>query len=1110
MAQQSLKDKEQRDLATAELDRSFIVEAGAGTGKTSLLLERVKNVITSEKAEMRHLVIITFTEKAAAELKMRLRNRLEEEYKKTQKKRKKKESSLLVKALEDFEHASISTIHSFAAAMLKERPVEAKVDPQFDVADDLTLSLLFDESWRNWLEMEMHYSAPALARALKLGITIEAIREIAVKIVNNRDLYNGKPIRVNASVSHFLKTFEKDVAALLRQGKKHCTDREDKGYQQIQRLKHDLEGFRAGKAEEYARLIFDISISSKKGNRRNWKPARVCDEIKKLFEKLQITIEGIKEKLAQDICADLADWLGGFLKYMEQEKRNRGYLDFEDLLISARDMLRDNTQARGYFQKRFRYIFVDEFQDTDPLQTEIIFFLSEKTPKAEGWDQVNVKEGRLFLVGDPKQSIYRFRRADVEIYNRAKNLLLKRGKRSDIVMNFRSAPSIVRWVNHLFSDLIKSEGEYEFQPDYSPIEAERNESYEESSVIMITAPEDTLRDQENLDNMRALESRYIASLIRSAIEKRTWMVQEKRGEDPRECRFSDFAILFRKTTGIGHYEEAFRAYDIPYRIVGSRYFYKRQEVISLLSVMKAIDNPSDEISVVAALRSEFFGHSDEELFLFKERGGRFHPLKNKKSSDEISRSFDLLCRLHWERNTKSISLVLMNLFHETKAMALNYLKPQGEQRVANLLKIVDMARLHEKTALSHFKSFTRWLEEMQVEEREAEESPTIEEDDDAVRMMTIHKAKGLEFPFVIVGLLESGGRKKESFIVDRASGRFEFAFAGLKPERYEKLKDLEERRADAEERRIFYVAATRAKEKLILPIFPKRRSGGIITYLEGKLPENVRSLRGKDINGLFFFDESQLSLESVETQPFKVIFDEEYLQRDFSDIVEKRNGWLKHLSELKQKAVGGLALKSATSIKEEISLDEESGAIKKMDRNLEIGKAVHAILSEIDLDRSSDIEKWAQLKMARFSDPTMAREVTDLVRKALAMNTLREAISNRYYREVPFSLEMNDVMLEGSIDLLYEKEGYYIAADYKTDKIATAKDMEKRMRNYEIQASIYAFALSKILKKDFREIRFLFLNIEDERAIPIDEARIERGRSLIDDGDQQIKWETEV
>lgn len=1099
-----IRDFDERKRVVEDLGHSFVVEAGAGTGKTSILLERVRNIILSEKALLSEIVMITFTEKAAAELKMRLRNRLEEEYKEGNKKK----SGIVARALEDFERGNVSTIHSFAVGMLKERPIEAKVDPQFEVADELTLSLLFDEVWQKWLEKEMDASTPALKRALRFGVSIGSIKEIAEEIVNNRDLYKGKPAKVHASVSSFLERLEINIAELLELSKKHCTNEQDRGCQQIQQLHRHLEDFRTISTEEKERLIFDMHISKGKGNREYWNPMTVCAKVKAIFGKMEQEIEEAKQKIAQDICAELADWFGGFLKAMDLAKRNRGCLDFEDLLICTRDMLKDNMEARKYFQNKFKYIFVDEFQDTDPLQTEIIFFLSEESPEANHWDQVKVKEGKLFIVGDPKQSIYRFRRADIEIYNQAKKLLLERGKRSDIVVNFRAVPSIIRWVNLVFADLIKREKEYDFQPGYIPIEAKREEIQKPGSVIMLAPPPEALAGQNSISEMRELESQYIASFIRHIVDHRKWKVQDKRNDELREARFSDFAILLRKTTGIEHYEESFRDFDIPYRIVGSKYFYKRQEVVSLLSVLRAIDNPSDELSIVAALRSEFFGHSDEEIFLFKEAGGRFHYLKNEQSDENINLSLDLLRRLHSERNEKSIPLLLMDLFQHTKVMELCYLKPLGEQRVANLLKITDMARMHEKTEISNFKKFTKWLDDMQMQEREAEESPILEEDDNAVRMMTIHKAKGLEFPFVILAMLESGSRKKNRFIVDRVHGRFEFSLGHLKPERFEQLKALEEKREDAEERRVFYVAATRAKEKLILPIFPKKKAEGLIAYLEGKIPENERSLRGKEEGGIFFFDESHLNLEAKETHPFKAIFHEKYLQRDFSKIIQRRKRWINDLFNVKRKAQEGWTLKSATSIKEEMLLDMEIGAIKKEARAIEIGKAVHAILSEINLAHPTDIEKWSEIKVARLSEFDVARDVSILVKNAFSMKTLKEAIMSRYFREVPFSIGMDDTILEGSIDLLYKKDQTFIAADYKTDKVANDSEIKERMKHYKIQASVYAYALSKILERDIKEIRFLFLNIQKEIVITINPEIVEYGQSLVASHDSQIGFET--
>ncbi len=1107
MNEKAVQDSAERNKVVTEIDDSYIVEAGAGTGKTSLLLKRVKNIIMSEKAKLNEIVIITFTEKAAAELKIKLRNELETAYRKEGTRK----SKIIEHALEDFERGNISTIHSFAASMLRERPVEASVDPQFKVADELTLSLLFDEAWKKWLDMEMEYSASPLKKALRFGVTLGSIKEVAQNILANRELYKGKPSKADASLSSFLKEYEKNAVKLMDLGSKHCTNEEDKGYQQIHQLYHYLQGLKQSKTEDKVLAIIEMHISRRSGNKKNWDPEETCSEVKDIFERFGNEIEDFKKKIAQDICAELADWLGGFLTYFDLEKREKGYLDFEDLLIYARDMLRgerNNKEARRYFQNRYKYIFVDEFQDTDPLQTEIIFFLSEEVPEASRWNNVKVKTGKLFIVGDPKQSIYRFRRADIEIYNQAKNLLLERGKQSNIQVNFRSVPSIITWVNNFFSDLIKREADYDFQPDYIPIEANRKEIQKPGSVIMVTPPEGIIEEKRNINEMRELESRYVASLIRYVVDHKKWKVFNKRDRCLRETRFSDFAILLRKTTGIEHYEYSFRNFDIPYRIVGSKHFYKKQEVISLLSVLKAIDNPSDELSIVCALRSEFFSHSDEEIFLFKESGGDFNYLRNKKLNDKISISLNVLHKLHSERNKRGIPLLLMDLFHQTKVIELNYLKPLGEQRVANLLKILDMARTHERTELSNFKNFTKWLDEMQVEEREVEESPISEEDDDAVRMMTIHKAKGLEFPYVILGMLESSTRKKNKFLVDRLHGRFEFMLGDLEPASFEQLKELEEKREDAEEKRIFYVAATRAREKLVLPIFSKNKAGGIITYLEGRIPENKRDLRGKEEQAIFFFDECSLNLQTKETQPFKTKFQDQYLQNDFSKIIERKENWLSYLSDLKKSAGEGWKLKSATSVKEELLLGKESGTIKKEDRGIEIGKAVHAILSEIDLIKPKDIEKWSQFKVLQSAVPNIAKKVSILVQNAFGMPTLKEAAMNRYFKEVPFSIAVSNTILEGNIDLLYEKDGAFIAADYKTDKVANDLEIGERMKHYKVQAAVYAYALSKILEKNIKEIHFLFLNIQKERVIAIDQKIIDYGKSLVTSCDSPINFET--
>ncbi|MEW5807666.1 MAG: UvrD-helicase domain-containing protein [Acidobacteriota bacterium] len=1109
-------DSEARERATKDMDHSYHIEAGAGTGKTTILLERVQNILLQEKARLSEIVVITFTEKAAAELKIRLRNDLERLYRDPDEKK----SRLVQHALEDYEKSNISTIHSFAASMLRERPVEAGVDPGFEVADEITSSLLFDEIWDEWLEAEMK-KAPgrgcgketekfpvALWRALSFDVTLKQVKEIAEWIIINRDIYSGRPEKARASAEDLLKGWRPYLDEMKVLADRSCTNRNDRGYGQIIDLCRNLEQLSGTDDDGAKRGICSIKIDKRSGSAGNWNPPEALGKVKQIFSGMVKQLKTFRQEVAQDVCAELADWMDGFIRYYDEGKKKRGYLDFEDLLIRARDMLKHDPAVRRYFQEKFRYILVDEFQDTDPLQAEIIFFLCEEGLSAMKWEDVKVKRGKLFLVGDPKQSIYRFRRADIEIYSLAKRLLLDDGREEKIVVNFRAVPSIIHWVNATFEDLIQKDESHDYQAEYIPIQPHRTQDGIESRVILLYPSQEDGKEMVGMgiEGVRAIESRYIASLIKHAVEEAEWKV-----------RFSDFAILFRKTTGIDTYEQALRAFDVPYRVVGGKHFFMKQEIMGLLAVMKAIDNPADETSIVSSLRSEFFGHSDEEIFLFRESGGEFnYTMQAKLGSDEksgIHESLELLRDLHEMKNSREISRSLMTLFQKTKALELFYLKPQGEQRVANLLKVVSMARRHENIDLSSFKNFAAWLENMLVEEREAEESPVAEDDDDAVRLMTVHKAKGLEFPVVILASLESGTRKNDRFIVDRRKRRFEFKLGSLEPESFLAFRAEEELREEAEERRIFYVAATRARDKLILPIFPGKWNQGFMRYLAERIPKSKSEISGdvETNEKVSFFDESVLKKEMAGSKPFRIGFRQESLVKDFSSILEKRKRLLQRISGLKKSATGGMRLVSATSIREEVMHDSEAGSVKRSGRGIEIGRLVHSILSQIELRASGETgrDKRADKKMLEALYPGMADEIFFFLEKALETRTMKEAAASRnVMREVPFSICIGSVILEGSIDLLFERDGKFIAADYKTDMVSSIGDIAKRMEEYGMQACIYAYALSRIEKIKLKEIRFLFLHAAHEEEIIVTPDIIERGRSLVMNENLSFSFET--
>ena len=230
--------------------------------------------------------------------------------------------------------------------------------------------------------------------------------------------------------------------------------------------------------------------------------------------------------------------------------------------------------------------------------------------------------------------------------------------------------------------------------------------------------------------------------------------------------FKDIAILMRTYTPLNPLEEALRSYEVDYRVVGGKYFYKRQEVQQLLAVLQAMDNPNDKVALVAALRSPFFGISDEELFLFHARGGDLNYLQEAQGT-VLEEPFRLLRELHGMRNQASVAVLLKRLYEATSGLVLFLLKPQGEQRVANLMKIGDVARALDERGMLSFRGFVRWLSEREEEEAEEEEPPTLERGDNFVRLLTIYRAKGLEFPVVILADLAHKAGGREDFIIDR-------------------------------------------------------------------------------------------------------------------------------------------------------------------------------------------------------------------------------------------------------------------------------------------------------------------------------------------------------
>ncbi|MGQ9646273.1 MAG: UvrD-helicase domain-containing protein [Thermodesulfobacteriota bacterium] len=1096
-------DPEHRDRAAQEISESYIVEAAAGTGKTTVLVTRIINLIKAGEARLEEIVAITFTEKAAAELKVKLRQEME---KAIPNESNSGEDQRISEAISDLERMQVTTIHSFCGSLLRERPVEAGLDPNFEVADDLTSSLVQDEVWEGWLEKQMDLNDPALRRAVLIGITPEQMRKISQFVLENRDVLKylpspPPPEDVEKAIGQFIKSFQKGVSSL--EGlKQHCKNpEEDKAAQKIEQLSEQFLKLKSLPPEEKGFFIFkEISIgSSKPGNQKNWESKGHLEDVREEIDQLSKTHEQVRCIIADSVMTTLAERITDYTKAYEQAKRERNLLDFNDLLMIARNMLKEHPQVRKHFRDRYKFLLVDEFQDTDPLQAEIVFFLSEQEDrKAKEWKEVQVSAKRLFLVGDPKQSIYRFRRADIEMYEEAKSRMGE-GRLLNISQNFRCAPSIVRWVNRIFQDLIKPPEDGQYQPGYVPLHFGRKKATvpSEHGIVLLYPPKNKNLVIERTDDCRLWESRCIASFIQKLVAEERWQVWDDSEQSFRPIMFRDIAILMRTYTPLNSLEEALRSYEVDYRVVGGKYFYKRQEVQQLLAVLQAIDNPSDKMALVAALRSPFFGVSDEELFMFHAGGGNLNYLQEAQRTS-LEQPFNLLRELHGMRNQASVAALLKKLYEATRGLVLFLLKPQGEQRVANLMKIGDVARALEERGMLSFRGFVHWLSEREEEEVEEEEPPTLERGDNFVRLLTIYRAKGLEFPMVILADLAHKGGKREDFIIDRNGERIAIKVGDKKnrfwTRNYEEMSEWEKKRGEAEERRVLYVGMTRARDFLVLPVYWVKEKKGekevpkesYLGYVHPYLTVPDKVSYGKWNEDLMFYDTNQLELEPKETAPFRSPLNPEMKAGEASKLVlSQREKWKETQEELKKQAGIGRAITTATEKVSEVERDDEwmISPVTKGEGAI-FGKLVHRLFERMDWNQPGWVERMAEIEgKALGATESMIKRAGQMIREAMDSPLLQRVIKvGSYQKEVPFTYKNNGTIIEGVIDVVFREGNDLVVLDFKTD-LVKKEDLSSKIEHYQPQVRIYSDAIQNIFGKPPKEVILFFLHLMEPVSI---------------------------
>lgn len=1078
------------------LDETLFVEAGAGTGKTTSLVDRVARLVSTGTTTLDRIAAITFTEAAASELRDRVRDNLEQFAEDQELSGQERE--LCAQGIQDLDHASIQTLHSFAGSILRERPIEAGLPPLFETMDSIASDIAFDEAWSDWIASTLDGDGDrteleeALSLGFALGLTVDNLKDVALRFYQNYDLLDGVVFEdIPFPPSSAIAAITNAAGDLERLCEYSDLREDDRLFNHVQGKLGSirrLSEMDPGSASAYGVLSRILPLRYSGGRQSDWQTdphtgVNACKLLKDTLSGLNADANEEIEQTRRYALMPALQSLSEFVTEYSRENKRRGRAGYHDLLVWARDLLRDNLEARDHFRNRYSHLLIDEAQDTDPIQAEIAMFIAEDATddtaaelRPMRWDEVTPEPGKLFVVGDPKQSIYRFRRADVRQMETLRGRM--GGSTLRLVQNFRSQRPVVDWVNRLFDQwMALGEEQAEYTPITNRWEAKTSHAAA-PSVCSLGGPVDG-----KMDIVRTIEAESISNLLKGIIGNEWQVLDPHASEDTeteryRDAAYSDICILMPTRTGLRFLEQALEDADIPFRLEGSSLVFATQEVRDLLNCLKAIDDPSDQVAIVAALRSPAFACSDVDLLRFHDGGGRFDYLSERNMPEgPVSDALSGLADFHRRRMGTSPAALTDGFIRERLLMEAALDRPRTREQWRRYRFIVEQARAFAESGGTSLRAFLNWIQVQAEEGARVKEVPVPEGDEEAVRVMTIHGAKGLEFPVVVLtGINSARTARTESVLFDRQGGDVQVS-VGRQGRRfetagYEDLKEAETRMDEEEFVRLFYVATTRARDHLVLSVYrPDNKTGensaaGRISAFMGE-PDGAMWKPAPDYNA------------AVELRAGQAEIGQEITTYS----LDQREQWILERAQLIGERGRPISVAATTlsSINKPEPDTEEPW--KRGRGGSSVGRAVHSVLQSIDLRTGSDIESVSNAQAAAEDIPGRATEIARLVRTAVESDIVRRAVSSkRFWREIPVAIPVGDGALEGFIDMLFEEDDGLVVVDYKTDSIEADRTQEA-MRRYELQAGSYGLAVQKATGMEVKEIVFLFLRPRSEAVV---------------------------
>jgi ATP-dependent helicase/nuclease subunit A len=1100
-------DRQARESAETTFDRNVVVVAGAGTGKTTLLVNRLVYLLMKEPAPVliTQVVALTFTNKAATEMKVRLRERLvvlarpeadpvrsgdggavsREDLRDRYGLSADAIAARAQVALNDLEKAQIGTLHSFAAHLLRLHPLESGVDPDFKEDDGLRFEEQFTAAWDCWLDQELSRAGQQhrLWRSVLSSTTLETVRTLARSLCSEL-------IDLDTLQQQLASTAVPPVVLSWIQ---HMGDRAEQLLKTYDRPKRRKVEHMLAAAASLMHLMTDNGLPGRQGlamEEREWFGKDLGSAVggweKGDFKEAAALIQAAQQLLAVDhaFLSDLVTLLIPLVRNIREAFARQGWISFDGLLARARTLLLEHPLVRERIKRDYRAVLVDEFQDTDPVQYEIILAVSERQgSRAVHWHEMTLEPGKLFIVGDPKQSIYAFRRADIEAFDRVvEKVTVDGGVAHTLTTNFRSDVAVLEPVNEVFDRL------FERQPLVQPANVRlevrpqrRQASIEPGVRLSVTTPDGEAETFDAAGATRA-ESEVLARWLNDEVLSR------------HSVKPGHIALLFRKLTQADAYLDALRRHDIPYVIEGEKHFYRRQEVIDLVNLLRVLDHPHDEIALAGLLRAPLGGLTDRELYELKQ-AGHFNYLQavslgswSHARAAAVRRLYEHLAWLHRAIPMLPLAEAIALMFDRLPILDLAAASLHGEQAVANLLKVKQTAASLADRPQMTLSRFVELMIARLDEQPDESESPLAEESLEAVHVLTIHKAKGLEFPIVVLpGLHQGSGRERS---VPQVSYDWSSGIYGLSLDRHRSLGSLLVQhklrlREEAERRRVLYVGMTRAKELLLL-------SGGITGRSIGETVFDLLQNIGTGEIGTASTEALTIGASAI---PHRVIKAPERKrprrrsERTASEVLinpkeiaerwEVRTARWTDVRETSHHLTPTMLGKRLARTVRETTPIRQDAAVGRL-----VGVVAHRLLERWDFSQDlsglcAQVVLAVQAALGPDDQPhagAVAESVTDLLAtfgRSEAYGRLRS--SQIIGREVPFIMPWgNRQVMEGVIDLIYRLDGELWVADYKTDAIS-ADQAAARAEQYRTQSEVYKVAVQESLGVESVRVHCLFL-----------------------------------